>query len=119
VRVSAAVFSDLAEAVRWRFQDWPRWLLEGDLDFVTPMAYSASTPEVEGWLAAEWQAAPMQAVFPGLGAYKFGSDAKAFLGQLQAILAHDPAGVMVYSYQSLQEMPGALAGLAAGPFAKQ
>lgn len=117
VQVSAAVFPDLDEAIRLRYQDWPRWVLEGDLDFVIPMAYSASTPEVEGLLAAGWQAAPFQSVFPGLGAYKFGTDAKGFVAQLEAILAHQPAGVMVYSYQALQEMPGVLALLASGPFA--
>ncbi|MDI6870666.1 MAG: family 10 glycosylhydrolase [Bacillota bacterium] len=117
ILVSAAVFPDLNEAVKLRYQDWPRWVLEGDLDFVTPMAYSASTAEVESLLLAGWQAAPPQAVYPGLGAYKFGKDADAFVNQVKAILAHGPSGVMVYSYQALQEMPGVLGLLAAGPFA--
>ncbi len=117
ILVSAAVFSDLNEAVNLRFQDWPRWVLEGDLDFVTPMAYSSSTPEVESLLLAGWQAAPPQAVYPGLGAYKFGKDGGAFIKQVKAVLAHNPSGVMVYSYQALQEMPGVLGMLATGPFA--
>lgn len=117
VLVSAAVFPSLHEAWQQRFQDWPRWVLEGDLDFVAPMAYSASTPEVEAWLAAGWQAAPVAAVFPGLGAYKFGSDGAAFVTQLEAVLARRPSGVMVYSYQALQQMPGILALLSSGPFA--
>ncbi len=115
--VSAAVFPDLGEAVKLRYQDWPRWVLEGDLDFVTPMAYSASTAEVQSLLLAGWQAAPPQAVYPGLGAYKFGRDSDAFVAQVKAVLAHHPAGVMVYSYQALKEMPGVLGLLAAGPFA--
>lgn len=117
ILVSAAVFPDLAEAVRLRYQDWPRWVLEKDVDFVTPMAYSASTPEVEALLLAGWQAAPAPTVFPGLGAYKFGADARSFVAQVEAVLAHNPGGIMVYSYQALQEMPGALRLLAAGPFA--
>lgn len=117
LRVSAAVFPDLTEAGKVRFQDWPRWVLEGDVDFVAPMAYSDSTSEVERLLVAGWQAAPAQAVFPGLGAYKFGRNANGFVAQLKAVLAHNPAGIMVYSYQSLQEMPGALSLLASGPFA--
>ncbi|HHW15452.1 MAG TPA: family 10 glycosylhydrolase [Firmicutes bacterium] len=117
ILVSAAVFPSLDEARRRRYQDWPRWVLEGDLDFVAPMAYSASTPEVEAWLAAGWQAAPAQSVFPGLGAYKFGSDGAAFVTQLDTVLSSRPSGVMVYSYQALQQMPGVLALLAAGPFA--
>ncbi|MGE5554608.1 MAG: glycoside hydrolase family 10 protein [Betaproteobacteria bacterium] len=118
VLVSAAVFADLNEAINLRYQDWPRWVREGYLDFVAPMAYSASTAEVESLLLAGWQAAPPGAVYPGLGAYKFGQDAGAFVGQLNAILAHDPAGIMVYSYQALQEMPGVLGLLATGPFAE-
>jgi uncharacterized lipoprotein YddW (UPF0748 family) len=115
--VSAAVLPDLGVAVKLRLQDWPRWVREGDLDFVTPMAYSASTAEVQALLAAGWQAAPPQGVYPGLGAYKFGRDGQAFVAQVEAVLARQPAGLLVYSYQALQEMPGVLSLLAAGPFA--
>ncbi|MGE5509062.1 MAG: hypothetical protein ACM3RP_11345 [Chitinophagales bacterium] len=113
ILVSAAVFPDLDEARRLRGQDWPRWLADGDLDFVAPMAYTASNAALERYLTAEWAGLPAERIYPGLGAYKFGTDQAGFLSQLQAVQGHLPAGLMVYSYQSLQEMSGVFPQLAA------
>lgn len=40
LQISAAVFAYPAQAERSVFQDWPRWVKEGWVDFVCPMTYT-------------------------------------------------------------------------------
>src|SRR5262245_5311882 len=68
--VSAAVTPDEAQAVSQRFQAWPRWLAEGLLDAVIPMAY---TPDNRIFTAQVQQARTLiaggQRLWAGIGAY--------------------------------------------------
>ncbi len=43
VEVSAAVFSNSHDAYHHRFQDWKRWLKDGKIDVLYPMAYATDT----------------------------------------------------------------------------
>jgi uncharacterized lipoprotein YddW (UPF0748 family) len=69
-QVSAAVFSTLesADAV---YQDWPRWLREGTIDYVVPMAYTQDTAELSRQIA-QWETVDpqLQRIIPGLSIYQ-------------------------------------------------
>ena len=69
-QVTAAVFSSLesAEAV---YQDWPRWLREGTIDYVIPMAYTEDPAElarqIDQWKTVDPQ---LSRIIPGLSIYQ-------------------------------------------------
>lgn len=115
-RVSAAVFPDLGEAVEDKMQDWPAWLASGDLDFVMMMAYTKDTGLVLRQLERARTAVPGATVYAGLGAYKFGTSHEEFLRQVQEVLLANPAGVALYSYQSMLDMPKVFDALSSGLF---
>jgi len=70
VQVSAAVFSSL-ESADSVYQEWPRWLREGTIDFVVPMAYTTDTAEL-GRQVAQWKTIDpeLQRIIPGLSIYQ-------------------------------------------------
>ncbi len=69
-QVTAAVFSTLesADAV---YQDWQRWLREGTIDYVVPMAYTEDTAELSRQIA-QWKTVDpqLQRIIPGLSIYQ-------------------------------------------------
>lgn len=67
--VSAAVFHRLASAENV-FQDWPRWLREGFIDYVLPMAYVMREEDLLEALAEYKSLDPqLQRIIPGLSLY--------------------------------------------------
>ncbi len=48
-RISVAVWPDVDTVNDRLGQDWPRWLREGWVDFVTPMSYTEVTDELADW----------------------------------------------------------------------
>ena len=46
IKLSTAVFGDPQEAIRLKAQDWRRWVTEGWLDAIYPMAYLADAKDV-------------------------------------------------------------------------
>jgi uncharacterized lipoprotein YddW (UPF0748 family) len=100
LRLSAAVAPDEAQAVSQRFQDWPKWLAEGLLDAICPMAY---TPDSRIFSAQIERAValtpPKLAVWAGIGAYRL-----TLAGTVEKIrLARQAgaAGIVVFSHESL------------------
>jgi len=69
-QVTAAVFSTL-ESADSVHQDWPRWLREGTIDFVVPMAYTEDTAELSRQIA-QWKTVDpqLQRIIPGLSIYQ-------------------------------------------------
>ena len=65
--LSAAVFPT-PEAAAKRGQDWPRWVREGWVDFVSPMIYTESPIAFKRDLALCKEAAPASALVPGIAA---------------------------------------------------
>ena len=65
--LSAAVFPT-PEAAAKRGQDWPRWVKEGWVDFVSPMIYTESPIAFKRDLALCKEAAPASALVPGIAA---------------------------------------------------
>jgi uncharacterized lipoprotein YddW (UPF0748 family) len=69
VAISAAVFYRVAAASNV-FQDWPRWLREGFLDYVLPMAYLTEDQQLTEALAEYKTLDPQLArIIPGLSLY--------------------------------------------------
>ena len=65
--LSAAVFPT-PEAAAKRGQDWPRWVKEGWVDFVSPMIYTESPIAFKRDLALCKKAVPASALVPGIAA---------------------------------------------------
>ncbi len=69
-QVTAAVVSSL-ESANAAYQDWPRWVREGTIDYVVPMAYTDDMLELQkqiaGWKTVDRQ---LQRIIPGLSIYQ-------------------------------------------------
>lgn len=52
IYISTAVIGHADDAMRTKCQDWPLWLSEGWLDFISPMAYYEDNSEVEREVAS-------------------------------------------------------------------
>ncbi|MDP2956026.1 MAG: family 10 glycosylhydrolase [Longimicrobiales bacterium] len=95
--VSAAVFSNVDDAYWVRFQDWRRWLDEGILDVVVPMAY---TPQ-NGLFTSQIREAAVSAgrqdrVWAGIGAYQNGVDGT--LDKIDLARREGVGGLVLFSY---------------------
>ena len=66
IKLSAAVFPTPETAVPMG-QDWPAWIREGLLDFVSPMIYTENTTQFAASLDACLATVPATALVPGLG----------------------------------------------------
>ncbi len=69
-QVTAAVMNSL-ESANAAYQDWPRWLREGTIDYVVPMAYTEDMIELQqqiaGWRTLDRQ---LERIIPGLSIYQ-------------------------------------------------
>ncbi|HVR69357.1 MAG TPA: family 10 glycosylhydrolase, partial [Vicinamibacteria bacterium] len=100
ITVSAAVVPDEALAVRHKYQDWPAWTLEGILDAVSPMAYSADARVFRRQLdAVVARARGRRAVWAGIGAYRLSLAGMA--GHVREARAAGASGVILFSHEWL------------------
>ncbi|HEX6970716.1 MAG TPA: family 10 glycosylhydrolase [Limnochordia bacterium] len=116
VSLSAAVFADAAVAFNDKLQDWHRWLAEGLVDFVAPMAYSVETPQVRHWAEQAVQASAGRHVYVGLAAYQLAGDPAALVEQIKAVRRAGADGVLLFSSRSLTDRLPTLRALIADPF---
>ena len=96
--VSAAVFADWRQAYVEKGQDWKRWLADGALDAVAPMAYGADTGRVADQIADAERAAASAGRFcyAGIGAWHI-SVASA-LAKIEAARDLGAQGIAIFSY---------------------
>jgi uncharacterized lipoprotein YddW (UPF0748 family) len=95
--VSAAVFPDVEDAFRRRFQDWRRWLDEGVVDVVVPMAYAPSSPRFQEQIhEAVVSARGRGRVWAGIGAYLNGYDGT--LEKIDIARTEGVGGIILFSY---------------------
>jgi uncharacterized lipoprotein YddW (UPF0748 family) len=100
LRVSAAVAPDEAQAVSQRFQDWPRWLAEGLLDAICPMAYTPDSRVFRALIErAVARTRPKLAVWAGIGAYRLTVDGT--VEKIRLARQAGAAGIVVFSHESL------------------
>lgn len=121
-RISAAVFPSrqAADAV---CQDWYRWLQEGIIDYVIPMAYTLNNAELEKLLQEYKQFDPTLArIIPGLSLYqREGNQIKSrapelVLSQVALCRSYGARGVNFFESKSLNET--LIAALIKEPFAE-
>jgi len=74
VTVSAAVFPSFNDAYNNRFQDWKRWLKEGKVDLICPMAYSTSTETFAANIKDTIDASHGIPVCAGIGSWQISAD---------------------------------------------
>ncbi len=117
VAVSAAVFPDAEDAAEHRLQDWKPWLSRGIVDFVVPMAYTAQTARFAGHIGEAVKAAPgWGRVLAGVGAYNMLEDPAGCVEKITVARRLGAAGVVLFSYDSIQDRPDYWKALAEGPF---
>jgi len=121
--VTAAVFQSV-EAAESVYQDWPRWLREGIIDYVLPMAYVMENERLEE-LITQWKGLDpeMARIIPGLSIYqRDGGQVNSrppdlVLSQVDLCRQAGAKGVNFFALAYLSEdLIGALAG---GPFAER
>ncbi len=100
---SAAVFPDAADATTRRFQDWPGWLLYGVLDVVCPMAYTTAPDVFARQIAAVRRLTERERVWSGIGAWRLSED--TLVGRIRLAQSLDVGGIVLFSYDSLAELP--------------
>lgn len=97
VLVSAAVFANRDDAFRFRYQDWRRWLREGVVDVVVPMAYTADDGVFRGQIRdAVGAAGSPDRVWAGIGAYR--NSPEGTLSKIEAARELGVGGVVLFSY---------------------
>jgi uncharacterized lipoprotein YddW (UPF0748 family) len=99
--LSAAVIADPTVARNDKGQDWPRWVHQGWVDFVVPMAYSMPPLEIEGRARIYNRLVGVDHVLIGLGVFD-GRD--EYLAESVELLREVPvAGYAIFSYNALEE----------------
>jgi len=98
--VSAAVFANDENARERRFQDWRRWLAQGLLDVVCPMAYSTDTEVFRKQIEVARAAANASGkrVWAGIGAYRVTPESA--VEKINAARAAGADGVILFSYDA-------------------
>jgi uncharacterized lipoprotein YddW (UPF0748 family) len=118
--VTAAVFSS-RQSAEGVFQEWPRWLGEGIIDYVLPMAYVMENDKL-AQLIAEWKELDpeLQRIIPGLSLYQRNGDAVSprppdlVLQQVEMCREAGAKGVNFFALGYLSDE--ITAGLVEGPF---
>jgi uncharacterized lipoprotein YddW (UPF0748 family) len=116
--VSVAAAPDPREAVEQRLQEWPRWLADGLVDAVAPMAYTTEPARFAEQIAAARAAAGPRQVWAGIGAYRL-SPAQ-IIDNIATARRLGAGGIILFSYDSLidprQSAQGSLAAIGRGAF---
>lgn len=99
--VTAATVPDPREAAERRLQDWGRWLEDGLIDAVCPMAYAPEPARFAEQITAARGAAGKAAVWAGIGAYRL--SAAQTIENIQTARRLGAAGVILFSYDSLTD----------------
>jgi uncharacterized lipoprotein YddW (UPF0748 family) len=100
---SAAVKPDVDSAYRVFGQDWPRWVKEGLLDMVLPMAYSTDQEKVYKQISRACEAVGREHVWAGLRAYNV--PVSGIIGRAKRLTPLGLAGYCFFSYNGVEELP--------------
>lgn len=97
--VSAAVFSNSADAYSQRFQDWKRWLRDGKLDLLCPMAYSESTDTFAEQITDGVESSGNISVCAGIGSWRI--PVESTVEKIARAREIGAAGVCLFSYSAI------------------
>lgn len=116
IKLTAAVISDQQAALNRYQQDWPRWLREGIVDAVIPMAYGTSTPTVERQIAAAMAIPTQRHVYAGIAIYNQGPrDAAEKIRRARALGVD---GIALFSFDALVGKAGYMRQIKSSSFAR-
>lgn len=96
--VSAAVFGDSSDAYSQRFQDWKRWLRDGKLDLICPMAYKKSKKTFTEQITDAVSSSAGVPVCAGIGAYRMSPESA--VEQIAHAREIGTAGISLFSYSA-------------------
>ena len=96
---SAAVWPEPNEAATRRFQDWRRWVQDGVLDVICPMAYTTDAALFRAQISAVKDIAGSRPVWAGIGAYRL--SAAETVANIQSARRAGAAGISLFSYDNL------------------
>lgn len=114
IEVSATGCMPYVRAYYEAFQDWPSWLENGIVDFVTVMSYSPYPGQFERWIAkAGAKVRDFSKVNIGLGAYRLAGSPGIFRNEFRIAGSSGAGGWVIFHYGSLREEP-ALADVLTG-----
>ena len=101
--VSAAVKPDIESAYEIFGQDWPRWVREGYVDKVLPMAYGKDRDKVYGQISAAAKAVGGSNVWAGLRAWDV--SAQSIYERTRSMKKLSLGGICFFSYNGLENKP--------------
>jgi len=110
--LSAAVWAYPARAYLSIFQNWRSWLEAELLDFAVVMLYSRDDTLFRQEAHAYTGGIGGDAVWLGLGAWLFADAPGRALGQLEVARAAGPAGIALFSWDSIADAPALRGALA-------
>ena len=94
--VSASVFPDYSDAFSRRFQDWKRWLKDGKIDLLCPMAYSKTTKRFTEHIQDAVSASGGIPVVAGIGSWQIPADST--VEKIKKARELGAAGFCLFSY---------------------
>jgi uncharacterized lipoprotein YddW (UPF0748 family) len=102
IKVSATGCMPYSRAYLEAFQDWPSWINNGLVDYVTVMDYSPDPDEFGQWIQkAKAKTEDFNKVNIGLGAYKLVLRPEIFMREFQICEKSGAGGFVVFHYGSL------------------
>jgi uncharacterized lipoprotein YddW (UPF0748 family) len=105
LQLSAAVSAYPERAYLSLFQDWRGWVDEGLLDFAVTMLYTRDDRLLRYEIGAYTGGVGGDRVWIGLGAWLFAGAPERALAQHAAARAASPAGIALFSWDSIAEAP--------------
>ncbi|NUN93354.1 MAG: family 10 glycosylhydrolase [Verrucomicrobiae bacterium] len=97
-KVSAAVWHSADVAYKTYAQDWPRWVRNGDLDFIVPMNYTPDHDLFMEWIENQKDDVGGRVpIYAGIGAYKL-DRTRDLNRQINIVRAKGLPGYVLYSY---------------------
>lgn len=106
IKVSATGCMPYARALHEAFQDWPAWVDEGIVDFVTVMNYSIDPVEYGRWITEiKKRVKDFVRVYIAYGAYKPETSLKVFRKESDLCAASGAGACVIFYYSSLIRKP--------------
>lgn len=104
IRISVTGCMPYARAYHEAFQDWPSWIDQGIVDFVTLMNYSPDPVQFKRWnLQAMEKTKNLNKVRIGVGAYKLVQSPEIFAKEFESCEKTGAGACVVFHYGALLE----------------
>lgn len=106
IKVSTTGCMPYSRALFEAYQDWPSWIKDGLVDFVTVMSYSPYPDEFRRSICgAKEKGVDFEKVNIGIGAYRLGGQQGIFKEELSIADSAGAGGCVVFHYGSLLQDP--------------